>query len=79
MPDLIITKLERDEFGVWTAHVSRAGNTIPVTRRYGSWGTIPEGGRWAQLLPDVAAALQKRVFPIENRERIEREKARKAA
>lgn len=79
MATFVITKLQRDGDGLWTARVVVNGEAVPVTRRYGSWGTIPDGGRWTQLIPEVAAALQKRVWPTENRERIEREKAQKVA
>lgn len=71
--EITITKLQRDEYGVWTARVSRDGSTIPVTRRFGSWGTIPDdAGRWSHLPYEFAAALQKRVRSIERRESSEK-------
>lgn len=75
MPELTITKLQRDEDGFWTARVSINGDTVPVTRRFGVWGTVPEAGRWRPLLTEYAERLQERVRPIEKRERQELEAA----
>lgn len=79
MREIVVTKLQRDADGVWTARASFDGNTVPVTRFYGSWGTIPVGGRWQDLPREVAAALQKRVRTIETRERQEAAREEKAA
>lgn len=71
IPDVIITKVQRDEDGYWTARVSVDGDTVPVTRRFGVWGTVPEGGRWRPILPEFAVPLQKRVATAEKHESAE--------
>jgi hypothetical protein len=66
---LRITKLARDHTeGFWRARVSANGTTINVDRRYGSW-QAQIGERRREVLPRVAAALQKQVRRREYRER----------
>lgn len=72
---LTITKLERNGDGIWTARVSLNGQTINVDRRYGSWqALVPDERRGnkpvrREIRPEVAAALQDKVRPIEKKER----------
>ena len=66
---VIVTKLHRADHGELEARVSIGdGRAVPVTRRFGSWGTVPDGGRWRQLLPEVAIELQKRAREFEGHE-----------
>lgn len=75
MTGLRITCLRRTDAGYWTAHVSAAGETVPVDLRYGSWQTTqkaPErdsGAIRRDVLPGVAAELQRRVKVAERREK----------
>lgn len=72
-----ITKLERDERGFYTAHVTAAaGDTVQVDTRIGCW-TLPVDPkadyssnqiRRRELLPPVVAALVKRVRAFERGE-----------
>lgn len=69
---MIVTDLRRADHGELEASVSVNGGTVPVTRRYGSWGTLPDGeGRWSHLVPSVAAELQDRARRFEKQERSE--------
>jgi hypothetical protein len=73
MPDITITKLERDAAeGFWRARV----NGVPVDRRYGCWQSevraAPHSRDFVRrdVLPPVAAKLQAKVRPIEKAERL---------
>lgn len=66
---LIVTKLRRTESGELEARVSLAGRTVPVTRRFGSWTTVPDRqGRFRDLQRWVAVELQKRARPLDREE-----------
>lgn len=67
--DFTITKVERSPDGYWRANVTMAGQTITVDRQFGSWQVPPMNGGHARrdVLPDIAAALQARVRPLERR------------
>lgn len=71
-----ITKLHRDDKGIWYARVTVDGEGHDVDRKYGSWRLTPavEGGPYRELLPGIVHALQDKVRPIEKAERIAREK-----
>jgi hypothetical protein len=71
-----ITKVERDERGFWTAHVTpEGGDTVTVDNRIGCW-TIPAEGhdhgsnkiRRREILPEIARRLWKRVKAAERGE-----------
>lgn len=66
-----ITCVRRNGGGFWTARVTADGQTLDVDRAPGSWRVTPTepGATWRELLPRVALALQKRVRPLETRER----------
>lgn len=67
---LTITDLERSADGYWTANVSVTGDTIPVTRQFGAWGTVPDGGGcWKLVKFEIAEALQAEIASIEKAER----------
>lgn len=54
--------LDRDEHGAYVALIAVGNDTVEVTRRFGSWSTVPDAnGRYRGLLPHVAAALQAEV------------------
>lgn len=83
--EIRVTKLERDPAaGFWRARVSVNGRTVRVDRRWGSWQAEVRTAAGARtfvrrdVLAPVAAELQRRVRPIEARERREREAALKA-
>lgn len=64
-----ITCVRRDPcHGHWTAHVTINGHVSHVDRRYGSWH-LTRGTTRADLRPEIAAALQARVRPLEKAER----------
>lgn len=73
--DLTITKLERDENGRWHCRVTTEGVTI-TCHRYGGWQYETDDPKFPRKFvpPDIAAAIQLKVYPIEQRERREREK-----
>jgi hypothetical protein len=71
--DLTITKLERDDEGHWRCRITVDGQTYSVHRKYGSWMHETEDER-RHLSPDIAAAIQAKVYPIEKREQRERQK-----
>lgn len=48
----------------WTARVTAGGVTVNVDRMYGSWHAV-EGGARRDVLPHVAAELQRRVRAAE--------------
>lgn len=82
MAEFIITKLERDDQGHWHARVTPSGGqTIKVTRRYGSWlsDTSPMKELAALGLKEAPAALQQRVRRRELAEDELFEKRRQAA
>jgi hypothetical protein len=58
---MTIEVLELDPHGVPTAIVAAAnGDLIEVSRRFGSWQTVPDDeGRTRDVMPPHAAALQK--------------------
>lgn len=71
----VITKLERHpEHGYWRARVTCEGVTLEVHRRFGSWlaevRTAPRARTFNQreVLPHVAAELQRKVKRLERRE-----------
>lgn len=71
-----ITLVRRDpEDGFWRARVTCDGVTLDVDRQFGSWQADVRAGprrrsfRRIDVLPDVAAALQDRVRPLEKAER----------
>ena len=70
-----ITKLCRDEHGHWRARITPdEGETLVVTRRWGSWLVAPGSGNYLRELAAVGlreapAALQERVRRLEGRER----------
>lgn len=69
MEGLVITKLRRDPRGHLVARVSREGRTLDVTRRYGSWTTVPDDhGSCREILPLVAKVLQERARRFERAE-----------
>lgn len=74
-----ITQVRRAD-GIWRARVTVNGNGFDVDRTYGSWRVTPahEGDREQGVSMSLATALQEKVRPIENAERVEREKALKA-
>jgi hypothetical protein len=67
MTEVIVTKLHRAEHGELEAHVSLGNGSIPVTRRFGSW-QIENGSGLRDVLPKIAAELQKRARLFERRE-----------
>lgn len=68
MEDVTITKFGYDESGILTARVSRDGKTVPVTRRYGSWTTVPDDrGAFRDVLPVIARDLQAKARKLERR------------
>lgn len=73
LPVFRITQL-RHEAGYWQARVSVNGDTLDVDRRCGSWqASVRDAPRAStfhrrELHPEVAAALQVRVRPLEKRE-----------
>jgi hypothetical protein len=72
---IIVTKLRRAEHGELEARITvNGGETVPVTRRYGSWMIESDAGV-RELLPEVAAELQRRARPAFDRPR-ERERIR---
>lgn len=68
--EFTITKLERSPEGHWRANVTMTGKTITVDRQFGSWQVPPSNGSTGRrdVLPDIAAALQARVRPLEKKE-----------
>lgn len=69
MTGIIVTKLRREDHGELEANLSIGGTTVPVTRKFGSWGTIPdERGSWIALPPRLGFALQERARRFERRE-----------
>jgi hypothetical protein len=75
--ELTITKLRRDELGVWRARVTGPlGIPVDVDRRYGSWmGEVRVAPRSRTFVrrfcqPHVAAALQQKVRRLERREKV---------
>jgi hypothetical protein len=83
---LTITKLARDEAGVWRARVTGTdGVTVDVDRRWGSWQaevrSSPRSRTFERrdVLPHVALALQDKVRPLEKAERAAAKQAEEAA
>jgi hypothetical protein len=68
-PGFSVELIDRDEYGYLQAIVSIDGDMALVSRRYGSWQTIPdETGRCKDILPRYAARLEleaRRVSPAE--------------
>jgi hypothetical protein len=57
--------LERDN-GVYVALIEVGSEIVEVSRRFGSWGTLPnDRGVWREVLPNVAAILQGHVKQLE--------------
>jgi hypothetical protein len=64
---VIVTKLHRADHGELEARITvNGGETIPVTRRFGSWTTMPDArGACRHVLPRFAAILQERARPLD--------------
>jgi hypothetical protein len=76
LTEMRITKLQRNGDGYWTARVTpEGGETIEMTRRWGSWLALwgDGGGQLKEPaalgLPDAPARIQERVRRLETRER----------
>lgn len=73
-----ITQVRRED-GVWRARLTINGTGYEVDRAFGSWRVTPEdeSAGYIDIPHDLAGALQEKVHPIENAERIAREKLAK--
>lgn len=68
--NVIVTQLRRADHGELDAHISIGNGAVPVTRRYGSWSTMPDAaGRTRDILAEYAARLQRAARRYERRER----------
>jgi hypothetical protein len=68
-PELRITKVERDpEHGHWTARAVVNGEALRVDCCWGSWRAVLPGDEYREVVPALAAQLQRKVRPLERRE-----------
>lgn len=81
LPQVTVTKLTFEP-GYWSARVSVDGATIDVDRRHGSWQAVVRDApgkrsfHRVEVVPALAALLQKKVGPREKQLRVKRGEAR---